>query len=113
MEKKTKQKPKASKPEVVKLPDTVFIVQDIFGDYDGVVIRPFGFCYGKEEAEKVSEARQKEQEKKLAWYTLLSEKIRSELDSQKVSEIGEEIEKIDDIEGYCRTELIELKLLKK
>ena len=58
-----KQKPRiASKPKQVKLPSTIYLIQDIFCDYDGCWTSIIGFEYSREKAEKIRETRAKTME---------------------------------------------------
>ena len=104
---------KASKSVVNKLPSSVFIIQDVFMDYEGVSLNAIGFCYSEKEAEDIRNSRELLQKEKLSRFALLEKQVREELDRETINNLDKEIMEIDDIEDYKGTEVSEIKLLKK
>ena len=104
---------KANKPVANKLPSSVFIIQDVFMDYEGVSLNTIGFCYSEKEAEDIRNSRELSQKEKLSRFALLEKRVREELDRETISNLDKEIMEIDDIEDYKGTEVSEIKLLKK
>ena len=104
---------KASKSVVNKLPSSVFIIQDVFMDYEGVSLNAIGFCYSEKEAEDIRNSRELSQKEKLSRFALLEKQVREELDREIINNLDKEIMEIEDIEDYKGTEVSEIKLLKK
>lgn len=104
---------KTAKPVANKLPESLFIVQDVFMDYEGVSLNTIGFCYSEKEAETVRNERELKQKGKLSKFALLEKRVREELDRETINKLDKEIMEIDDIEDYRGTEVSEIKLLKK
>lgn len=104
---------KTVKPVANKLPESLFIVQDVFMDYEGVSLNTIGFCYSEKEAETVRSERELKQKGKLSMFALLEKRVREELDRETINKLDKEIMEIDDIENYRGTEVSEIKLLKK
>ena len=104
---------KASKSVVNKLPSSVFIIQDVFMDYEGVSLNAIGFCYSEKEAEDIRNSRELLQKEKLSRFALLEKQVREELDRETINNLDKEIMEIENIEDYKGTEVSEIKLLKK
>ena len=105
MEKKTRI---TNKPKQVKLPSTIYLIQDIFCDYDGCWTSIIGFEYSQEKAEKIRETRAKTMEDGSNKREAIYAKYRLSMDAEEQEKLWSEVEQYSDFENYSRTEVKEI-----
>ena len=108
-----KQKPRiTNKPKQVRLPSTIYLIQDIFCDYDGCWTSVIGFEYSQEKAEKIRETRAKIMEDGSNKREAIYAKYRLSMDAEDQEKLWSDMEQYSDFENYSRTEVKEINLIK-
>lgn len=98
----------------VKIPDTIYVISDIFLDYDRSWSKNYGFSYNKEDAEKIRAAREDEMMKGSAMFVFYNDKFVSEWDDLLKSDFYEnKMKEHSHFENYSRTDVQELKQIKR
>ena len=97
----------------VKLPETVFVVVDIFRDYDPIREDAVGFLYSKEDAEEYRAGHEDEMTKGVAMFKFYEDKYYealSEAEIQKYEKLKDEYNKYED---YSKTVVKKVQQIKK
>jgi hypothetical protein len=105
-------KAKISKPEEVKLPDTVYIVNDVFIDIDFHTNKPVGFFYNKDEAEKFRTGHQEEMTKGVAMFNYHQNKYFDCEDEKDIELHEQKMYEHSYFEDYDKSIIEEVKLIK-
>lgn len=107
-----KKKRITNKPKQVKLPSTIYLIQDIFCDYDGCWTSIIGFEYSQEKAEKIRETRAKTMEDGFNKREAIYAKYRLSMDAEEQEKLWSDMEQYNGFENYSRTEVKEITIAK-
>lgn len=107
-----KKKRITNKPKQVKLPSTIYLIQDIFCDYDGCWTSVIGFEYSQEKAEKIRETRAKTMEDGFNKREAIYAKYRRSMDAEEQEKLWSDMEQYNGFENYSRTEVKKITIVK-
>ena len=107
--KKTTSRPK----QAVKHPDTIYVIIDVFLDFDFRKEEIVGFTYSKQEAEEYRQGRQEEMEKGAAMFGFYEDRYFNAENDQTIEKYGKLQNDYSQYEHYHETTVEEVKQIRK